>query len=193
VRHGCENGARVDLAGTAPRYLRGNPAAHPYRHGGARSDACQRNKTKVDLLRPLSKAAVAVLPADDGCKYVFSTDGKNPISGWSKFKVAFDKAVLAELRKQDPEAKALPDWTLHDLRRTARTLMSRAGVNTDIAERCLGHVIGGVRGVYDRYEYRDEKAAAYEALANLIARIVNPPAGNVEAIEEHRTRRRTGL
>jgi integrase len=63
---------------------------------------------------------------------------------------------------------------LHDLRRTARSLMSRAGVNSDHAERCLGHVIGGVRGTYDRHEYYAEKQKAYEALAAQIDRIVNP-------------------
>ncbi len=86
---------------------------------------------------------------------------------------------MTELRKQDPEAQPPPNWTLHDLRRTARSLMSRAGVPSDHAERCLGHVIGGVRGVYDKYEYLPEKRRAFEALAALIERIVNPPAGNV--------------
>jgi hypothetical protein len=52
--------------------------------------------------------------------------------------------------------------------------MSRAGVNADIAERCLGHVIDGVRGVYDRHAYLDEKRAAFESLAAQIERIVNP-------------------
>ena len=36
--------------------------------------------------------------------------------------------------------------------------MSRAGVSADIAERCLGHVISGVRGTYDRHAYFDEKS-----------------------------------
>jgi hypothetical protein len=52
--------------------------------------------------------------------------------------------------------------------------MSRAGVSADHAERCLGHVIGGMRGVYDRHEFHDEKQHAYEALAALIERIVSP-------------------
>ena len=43
--------------------------------------------------------------------------------------------------------------------------MSRAGVAPDHAERCLGHVIGGVRETYDRHEYLDEKRHAFEALA----------------------------
>ena len=52
--------------------------------------------------------------------------------------------------------------------------MSRAGVPSDHAERCLGHVIAGVRGTYDRHEYYAEKKRAYEALAAQIARIIDP-------------------
>jgi integrase len=128
-----------------------------------------RNKTKVDLVRPLSKAALAVLGelAGPDTPYVFSFDGKAPITGFSEAKRSFDKSL------------PLPRWTLHDLRRTARSLMSRAGVAKEHGELCLGHVIGGVWGVYDRYQYRDEKALAFEALAALIERIVHPPAENV--------------
>ena len=54
-----------------------------------------------------------------------------------------------------------------------RSLMSRTGVPTDHAERCLGHVIGGVRGVHDRHEYLEEKRLGFEALAGLVERIVN--------------------
>jgi hypothetical protein len=57
--------------------------------------------------------------------------------------------------------------------------MSRAGVPSDHAERCLGHVVGGVRGVYDRHRYQDEMLHAYERLASLIERIVDPQANVV--------------
>jgi integrase len=121
-----------------------------------------RNKTKVDLVRPLSRAAIEALPPRaDG--FVFSTDGgARPICGFSKFKASFDKSL--------PEP--LAGWTIHDLRRTARTLMSRAGVDADHAERALGHVIGGVRGVYDRHAFEAEKRRAFEALAREVERIV---------------------
>ena len=137
-----------------------------------------RNKTKTDLLRPLSAAAIAELPEKMG-GHVFSNDGKTKISAYSKFKKRFDEAVLAELRQQDPTAAPLKNWVLHDLRRTARSLLSRAGVNADHAERCLGHVIGGVRGVYDRHEFYDEKRRAFEMLAAEITAIVEPPPANV--------------
>jgi integrase len=115
---------------------------------------------------------LAEIPAIGNKGWVFTTNGEVPISGFSKFKTQFDAKVLEELRKQ--EAKPLPQWTTHDLRRTARSLMSRAGVTADHAERALGHVIGGVRGVYDRHAFKDEKRQAFETLAAQIERIVHP-------------------
>ena len=67
------------------------------------------------------------------------------------------------------------------MRRTARSLLSRAGVAPDIAERCLTHTIGGVRGVYDRHRYEAEMLSAFEALAAQIERVVSPQP-NVIAI-----------
>jgi integrase len=126
-----------------------------------------RNKVKVDLCRRLSEAALAVLPGKTkGCEFVFTTDSVRPLTGFSHFKSKVDAAGIT-------------DWTIHDLRRTARTLMSRAGVNIDIAERCLGHIMPTIRGTYDRHKYLDEIGHALEALAKLIERILNPAPANV--------------
>jgi integrase len=76
----------------------------------------------------------------------------------------------------------IPRWTLHDLRRTARTLMGDAGVRPDIAERVLGHAIPGVGGVYDRSEYLTQKSEALEMLARHIDSIVRPTTDNVVAL-----------
>lgn len=124
-----------------------------------------RSKTKVDVARPLSRAAQAILDAQPhigNCQFVFTNDGKRPIGGFSYLKKEFDKAC------------GVSGWQLHDLRRSARSLLSRAGVVSDHAERCLGHAIGGVRGVYDRHRYIEEMRAAYEQLAQQIERIVSP-------------------
>jgi integrase len=112
--------------------------------------------------------------AKSKAEWVFTTDGVTPISGFSKFKRALDKA------------SGVSDYTLHDLRRSARSLMSRAGVPTDHAERCLGHVIGGVRGVYDRHEYHAEKQQAFEALAGIIERIVSGTQAGVVQLKRKR-------
>ena len=138
-----------------------------------------RYKNKLDHAVPLSEAARKLLPAGKG--FLFSTtDGKKAFSGFSKAKAELDRTI-AKARKGAGKPK-MPRWTLHDLRRTGRTLMSRAGVPDDHAERAMGHKIGGVRGTYDRYAYLDEKRKAFEALASLVALILDPPAGNVVQI-----------
>lgn len=128
-----------------------------------------RYKTGVETVLPLSGAAQAVLdsmPKVKGVDYVFSRRTR-PLGGFSQLKTEIDKKV------------GFSDWVIHDLRRTARSLMSRAKVPSDHAERALGHVIGGVRGVYDKFEYSSEKLAAFEKLAALVAVILDPPVSNV--------------
>jgi integrase len=56
----------------------------------------------------------------------------------------------------------LKPFTLHDLRRTARTHLAALGVKREVAERCLGHKIRGVEGTYDRHDYFDERRGALE-------------------------------
>ena len=140
----------------------------------------ERYKTNVANAVPLTDATRALFGTLQKKGYVFSTtNGKRPFSGFSKAKRALDERI-AELRKKD-ERKPMPHWVLHDLRRTARSLMSRAGVHSDIAERVLGHAIPGVRGVYDRHSYEAEKRDALERLAGLINRILNP-ASNIVSL-----------
>jgi integrase len=135
-------------------------------------------KVEGEKVVPLTDTVAQLLGKSRKAGFVFSsTDGELPFSGFSKAKRALDKAVT-ELRKRD-KRKPMPHWTLHDLRRTARSLMSRAGVAADIAERVLGHKIAGVRGVYDRHEYVAEKRDALGRLAALISRIVDPIPTNV--------------
>ena len=101
----------------------------------------------------------------------------------------FDKEMIATMvaeaanKGEDPEKIELPHWTLHDLRRTAKTLMARAGVRPDISERVLGHVIPGVEGVYDRHSYLNEKCDALEKLSAIINSILQPEQKNVIRLE----------
>jgi integrase len=144
----------------------------------------ERYKTKLPNHVPLSQAALAVIQAQakiEDCDYVFASRAKTPFSAFGKSKAALDRAVLDAMRLHAPKgAKVapLPNWTLHDSRRTAKTLMARAGVRPDISERVLGHVIAGVEGTYDRHSYADEKRDALEKLAAMIQRIVEPPQPN---------------
>jgi integrase len=130
---------------------------------------------------PLADMVLRLIGAPQKKGFVFSTTkGEKSFSGFSKAKRALD-AAIAELRTKK-EREPMAPWVLHDLRRTARSLMSRAGVSPDIGERVLGHKIPGVRGVYDRHSFFDEKKEALERLAGVVTQILNPPAGNVVAL-----------
>jgi integrase len=129
----------------------------------------ERNKTKVPLLRPLSKAAmetIGKLPRINDT-FVFASGAGAAFAGFSKAKALLD------------QKSGVSSWCVHDLRRTARSLLSRASVRAEDAEQCLGHVLPGIQATYNQHDFYQEKKRAYEALAALVERIVNPPAANV--------------
>jgi integrase len=113
-------------------------------------------------LPQLARDVLAALPVFEGNPFVFAGRGQGHTNGHSKNKTRLD------------QASCVPGWIVHDLRRTARSLMARAGVPSEHAERVLGHVQGGVQRVYDRHQYFDEKAEALAKLAALVDAIVDP-------------------
>jgi integrase len=137
-----------------------------------------RMKGKQDHAVPVTPRVLGLMgqsPKSADAKnypFVFSTDyGKTPFSGYSKAKEALDNEI-AKLRKAEGR-EPMPQWQLsRDVRRTAKTLMQRAGVRPDISERVLAHVIPGVEGVYDRYQYLPEKLDALTKLDALVDRIL---------------------
>lgn len=134
-----------------------------------------RYKTGRDHVVPLSKAARAIIEAQprNGPLVFSGRDGK-PLSTGGNRKRLFDKAITTA------GGTPLQPWTVHDLRRTARTLMGRSDVRPDIAERVVGHAVGNaVAQIYDRHRYLDEKRDALEALAAMIERILQPTPDNV--------------
>jgi len=116
----------------------------------------------------LPKAALDIIngqPRFQSNEYVFAGIGDSYISGITKRKSLFDRKL-----------SGVGPFTIHDLRRTAKSLMSRAGVLPHVSERVLGHVINGVEGIYDRHAYRDEKQQALTMLAGLIDNILRGDA-----------------
>jgi integrase len=75
------------------------------------------------------------------------------------------------------EERGIKAFTLHDLRRTCRTGLSRLKIEPHIAERVLNHVQPGVAGVYDRFAYLDEKRAALEKWSDHLVDLGDPKAG----------------
>lgn len=124
-------------------------------------------------LAPPGVAIVAEIPRVVDSGFAFSTTaGRTSVSGWSKAKQVLD----AEAAKLD-HGRALPEWRLHDLRRTVATGLQRLGVNLQVIEAVLGHISGsraGIVGVYQRYGFEKEKRAALEAWGRHVESLVSP-------------------
>ncbi|MBR0994921.1 site-specific integrase [Bradyrhizobium japonicum] len=126
-----------------------------------------REKANAGTLRLPSQAIeiIAQQPRIAGNTFVFAgrLDGK-PINGFSKAKKDFDDLLPDDFAH----------WTLHDLRRTARSMMTDLGISERIAEQVLGHKIKGVERVYNRSLYIQQKGDALSALANYISQLIDP-------------------
>jgi len=134
-----------------------------------------RAKLQQEHLVPLSDLAKEQIA---GKGYLFSDvddDSEAPTNKRFSKPMRRLRAIIAERRKRDGR-KPMPHWTFHDLRRTARTLMSRY-TSKDIAERAVGHKMPVIQDTYDRYEYVVEKRAALNALASHISDVINPGSG----------------
>jgi integrase len=144
--------------------LRRNEAAELRRtevvNGAIRLPA-ERVKTREPLTLPLSAAAAGLLASCPAGEWYFAgRRNGEPYTAWTRGKSELDALLNIE------------HWVLHNLRRTAATLMERAGVLPHVIEAALNHTIPGVAGVYRRHNFIDEKRAALEALAGLVAQIV---------------------
>ena len=131
----------------------------------------ERSKNHREHLVPLSPAALAILRecrSKRTCHYVFSTTGETPISGLSK--------ALDRLRGD-------ADHTWHDERRTFYSGLQKLKFPIEVAEACVNHKSGTLRGVarvYGRYDYWPEKTAAFAAWSMHVEGLVNgaAPAGD---------------
>jgi integrase len=145
-----------------------------------------RERTKSDRahtvhLSPLAAEILGTLPRLGDL--VFPSRSGKPIASFGKPKQRLDDAMAAQLREAsgDPEAQVEP-WILHDLRRTATTVLARLGIAPHVADKILNHSGGTIRGVaatYNRFAYIDERKAALEALGRFVENLVRPGAGNV--------------
>jgi integrase len=134
----------------------------------------ERSKNRAPHEIPLTDIAlriVAGLPCI-GDRFVFSTTGRTPVSGWSRAKEQVDRAVLDIL---GDEAPTPAPWVFHDLRRTAASGMAGIGIAPHVVEAVLNHKSGTIKGVaavYNRYNYAAEKRHALDAWARRLEAIV---------------------
>jgi integrase len=145
-----------------------------------------RAKNGATHLVPLSAPVVDLLKTRvRGRAEDFVFPGRTgAFNGWSKSKERLDTTILKTRQKTDPEAQSMPEWRLHDLRRTLATGLQRLGVRLEVTESVLNHVSGsggGIVGVYQRHDWATEKRAALDAWGEHVKALVEArePAGNV--------------
>ena len=114
-------------------------------------------------LPPVANAILASVPERE---FYFGTRTGGPYNSWG-----YDKARL-DARIKCVTGRALPRWTLHDIRRTIRTGLGRIGIQPHIAELVINHVKGGIQAVYDKHTYQREIDAALVAWAGHVLDLV---------------------
>lgn len=140
-----------------------------------------RSKSGVAIDIPLSELSVQWLNELKvrafGSDYVFPNrrSSKMPHMGSDTLNRAISKLFGRESGKAvQPENKMgdLEHFTVHDLRRTCRSLLASLGIPGHVAERCLNHSLKGVEGIYNRHDYLNERKAALEQLAQKLAPLI---------------------
>jgi integrase len=118
--------------------------------------ARSKNKRLHEL--PLSKQARAILERQFRRRDLVFGVGVRGFTNWSRSKVTLDRRL-----------NGIGEWRLHDLRRTAATMMAdQLGILPHIIEAILNHVSGhraGVAGIYNRARYQDEMRSALQKWA----------------------------
>jgi integrase len=124
---------------------------------------------------PLSDAAIEIIKALPRIKssggFVFAGHQGKPPTAFSHAKIRADEAIAAA-----NEGKPIPDWVFHDLRRTMASGMAPLGIQLHVVEKILNHrsgVFRGVAGVYQRYDFYNEKRIALAAWAAHVETILS--------------------
>ena len=141
-----------------------------FRLKAAKSANGAARKRKAPETELLLKEAFAL---SERSKHVFTNAGTDTPMGTSA-PLALPYNVMQWLRRH--ERFEMEHWSVHDLRRTARTNFSTL-TEPHIAEIMLGHRMPGAWQVYDHYDYLPEQAKAYSAWAKRITSLVVPAAG----------------
>jgi integrase len=136
----------------------------------------------LDLPPLATKLIASVEPVSE--KYVFSIAGHSAIAGYAKAKNRLTAAMLKLAKAERPDAE-IPEFRLHDLRRTAATGMASIGVSPHVIEATLNHISGfraGVAGTYNVEQYAKEKAAALIQWAEHVERVATGQTAKVVPI-----------
>jgi integrase len=139
------------------------------------ADRVKNKKAHFVPLSPMVRDLIAAQPRFARCPFVFSSLGKGPVISFSTQKARLDDLMALF------HAGTMPDWRLHDLRRTCASGLAGLGIPPIVIEKCLNHVsgaAGGMVGIYQRHDYSGERRKAFEAWEHRVNEIVTGRAIN---------------
>ncbi|MES2260078.1 MAG: tyrosine-type recombinase/integrase [Pseudomonadota bacterium] len=127
----------------------------------------RRNPHNVYLSRQALDMLIALRTCAGGSRYLLPSryDPDLPISN-----ATLNGILVSTTAAARKDGKQLADFSPHDLRRTGSTLLHEAGYNTDWIEKCLAHEQRGVRAVYNKAEYADQRRSMLQDWADMIDR-----------------------
>ncbi|AWQ17838.1 integrase [Pantoea ananatis] len=125
----------------------------------------RRNPHLVFLCRQAMDILIALKTFAGGSDYILPSryDSDAPMSS-----ATMNRVLALTYKAAQKEGQSLIKFGPHDLRRTASTLLHEAGYNTDWIEKCLAHEQKGVRAVYNKAEYREQRASMLQDWADMI-------------------------
>lgn len=125
----------------------------------------RRNPHLVFLSRQAMDILIALKTFAGGSDYILPSryDSDAPMSS-----ATMNRVMDLTYKAAQKEGQSLSKFGPHDLRRTASTLLHEAGYNTDWIEKCLAHEQKGVRAVYNKAEYREQRASMLQDWADMI-------------------------
>lgn len=136
-----------------------------------------RTKTERAIDIPLSDQALSMLRELQvfACKseFVFPARRRTPQRRFDHVSQDTINVALKDLNH------GIKHFTVHDLRRTARTILASLGISSEIAERVLNHALKGVEARYNHHDYFNERKAALQRLADYIDGITADRPDNV--------------
>jgi len=125
---------------------------------GSRNHVVYLSQQALDIMVSLQVAACGsdyILPA----RY----DPRKHMSN-----AALNRVITTTVEKINKDGGDIAHFTVHDLRRTASTILHEEGFNSDWIEKCLAHEQRGVRAVYNKAEYAEQRRDMLQQWANMV-------------------------
>jgi len=135
-----------------------------------------RSKTDVAIAVPLPALALKFLKElhirANGSEYLFPN--RRAHKAKQRFAHMSPDTINTALKKLFTQEKMpIEHFTIHDLRRTCRSLLASLKVPDHVAERCMNHKLKGVIGTYNRYDYLAERSEAFGQLSILLEPVLD--------------------